>query len=89
MAVVSTAAERVAANVRDKQRLLLAAAYRLRPGGHLVVGDIMFGRGGNAWDWGIIGSRVVRFARHGPRGTKPISQEETPKRSTRRVERIG
>jgi SAM-dependent methyltransferase len=53
---------------RDQRRLLQAAAYWLRPGGRLVVGDMMFGRGGNARDWEIIGSKAVRLARRGPGG---------------------
>ena len=53
---------------RHKQGLLHAAAYWLRPGGRLVVGDMMFGRGGTARDWEIMGSKAALLARRGPGG---------------------
>ncbi len=53
---------------RDKERVV-AAAYRwLRPGGHLVIGDMMFGRGGTARDRAIITSKVTTLAKRGPGG---------------------
>jgi ubiquinone/menaquinone biosynthesis C-methylase UbiE len=52
----------------DKQGAL-AQAYRwLRPGGRLVVGDMMFGRGVNRRDREIIRSKVRALATRGPAG---------------------
>ena len=52
----------------DKQDAL-AQAYRwLRPGGRLVVGDMMFGRGVNRRDREIIRSKVRALATRGPAG---------------------
>ena len=49
----------------DKARLV-AAAYRwLRPGGMLLVADMMFGRGGTSRDRAIIRSKVRSLARKG------------------------
>ena len=53
---------------QDKQAVLRAAVRWLRPGGKLVVGDMMFGRGATARDRAIIGSKVVALARRGPGG---------------------
>lgn len=53
---------------RDKQAVVRAAVDWLRPGGKLVVGDMMFGRGATARDRAIIGSKVVALARRGPGG---------------------
>jgi ubiquinone/menaquinone biosynthesis C-methylase UbiE len=53
---------------RDKERAV-AAAYRwLKPGGRLVIGDMMFGRGGTARDRAIIGSKVTTMVKRGPGG---------------------
>ena len=52
---------------RDKQGLLQAASSWLRPSGRLVVGDMMFGRGGTARDWEIMSSKAALLARRGPR----------------------
>ncbi len=52
----------------DKQRLVKMAYRWLRPGGHLVVGDMMFGRGASARDRSIIASKVTVFLRRGPAG---------------------
>ena len=40
----------------------------LRPGGRLVIGDMMFGRGGDARDREIIGSKLALLVRKGPGG---------------------
>jgi 2-polyprenyl-3-methyl-5-hydroxy-6-metoxy-1,4-benzoquinol methylase len=53
---------------RDKQAVLVAAVDWLRPGGKLVVGDMMFGRGATARDRAIIGSKVAVLVRRGPGG---------------------
>ena len=52
----------------DKALLVKRAFGWLRPGGRLVVGDMMFGRGASARDWTIIGSKVSVLARRGPSG---------------------
>ncbi|MGO9332713.1 MAG: class I SAM-dependent methyltransferase [Acidimicrobiales bacterium] len=53
---------------RDKQVAVNAAFKWLRPGGKLVVGDMMFGRGGDARDREIIGSKLALLLRKGPGG---------------------
>jgi ubiquinone/menaquinone biosynthesis C-methylase UbiE len=40
----------------------------LRPGGRFVVGDMMFGRGGDSRDREIIASKVSLMIRKGPKG---------------------
>ena|ERR1022692_126365 len=52
----------------DKARLISAAFCWLRPGGRLVVADMMFGRGGSSRDRAIIRSKVAALARRGPGG---------------------
>lgn len=53
---------------KDKQGAVDAAARWLKPGGRLVIGDMMFGRGGDARDREIIGSKVVLLLKKGPGG---------------------
>lgn|SRR5579875_962560 len=53
---------------RDKERLVVNAARWLRPGGKLVLGDMMFGRGATARDRAIIVSKFKILARRGPGG---------------------
>ena len=53
---------------RDKEAVVRSAVRWLRPGGKLVVGDMMFGRGASARDRAIIGSKVAALARRGPGG---------------------
>jgi ubiquinone/menaquinone biosynthesis C-methylase UbiE len=53
---------------RDKQVAVNEAFKWLRPGGKLVVGDMMFGRGGDARDRKIIGSKLALLVRKGPAG---------------------
>src|SRR5215469_13873999 len=52
----------------DKARLVAAAYDWLRPGGRLVVADMMFGRGTSHRDRVIIRSKVAALARKGPGG---------------------
>lgn len=52
----------------DKARLVSAAFGWLRPGGRLVIADMMFGRGLSPRDRGIIKSKVTVLARKGPGG---------------------
>jgi 2-polyprenyl-3-methyl-5-hydroxy-6-metoxy-1,4-benzoquinol methylase len=52
----------------DKARLILAAAGWLRPGGRLVIADMMFGRGTSTRDRAIIKAKLTALARKGPGG---------------------
>lgn len=52
----------------DKQRIVAAAYHWLRPGGTLVVADMMFGRGTTSRDRAIIKSKVRVLARRGAGG---------------------
>lgn len=52
----------------DKARLVTAAYCWLRPGGRLVIADMMFGRGASGRDRAIIRSKVAALARKGPGG---------------------
>ena len=49
----------------EKDTLVRAVARWLRPGGQLIVADMMFGRGMTARDRAIIGSKVTVLARRG------------------------
>jgi len=52
----------------DKALAVAKAAGWLAPGGRLVVGDMMFGRGGDARDREIISSKLALMLRKGPAG---------------------
>ncbi len=52
----------------DKARLVSAASGWLRPGGRLIIADMMLGRGGSRRDRAIIRSKVGALARKGPGG---------------------
>ena len=52
----------------DKARLVSAAFSWLRPGGRLIIADMMFGRGASGRDREIIRSKVAALARRGPGG---------------------
>jgi 2-polyprenyl-3-methyl-5-hydroxy-6-metoxy-1,4-benzoquinol methylase len=52
----------------EKARLVSAAYGWLRPGGRLVVADMMFGRGASRADRAIIRSKLAALARKGPGG---------------------
>ena len=49
----------------DKERLVSASYHWLKPGGTLIVADMMFGRGGSRADRAIIRTKVRRLARRG------------------------
>ena len=49
----------------DKSRVVMAAYHWLRPGGTLLVADMMFGRGGTSQDRAIIKSKVSALAKKG------------------------
>ena len=53
---------------RDKQVAVNKAFKWLRPGGTIVIGDMMFGRGAGARDREIIGSKLSLLLRKGPGG---------------------
>ena len=61
----------------DKALAVRRAAAWLRPGGRLVVGDMMFGRGGEARDREIISSKVRGMLRRGPAGWWRIAKNAT------------
>jgi 2-polyprenyl-3-methyl-5-hydroxy-6-metoxy-1,4-benzoquinol methylase len=52
----------------DKARLVAAACGWLRPGGRMIIADMMIGRGGSSRDRAIIRSKVAALARKGPGG---------------------
>src|SRR5215472_3321815 len=49
----------------DKARLVTAAYYWLRPGGMLIVADMMFGRGRTSHDRAIIKTKIGALAKKG------------------------
>jgi SAM-dependent methyltransferase len=52
----------------DKKRLLQRSLTWLRPGGRIVIGDMMFGRGWGTEDRAIIASKANVLVRRGPGG---------------------
>lgn len=52
----------------DKRDLVARAAQWLRPGGRLVIADMMFGRGGSQRDRDILRQKVIALAAKGPGG---------------------
>jgi ubiquinone/menaquinone biosynthesis C-methylase UbiE len=52
----------------DKRVVVERAAAWLRPGGRLVIGDMMIGIGGDAEDRRIISAKLALFAKKGPAG---------------------
>lgn len=53
---------------QDKGIVVEHAAAWLRPGGRLVIGDMMFGISGSSEDRRIISSKLALFAKKGPAG---------------------
>ena len=53
---------------RDKKRLLRRCYTWLRPGGRIVIGDMMFGRGVDPGDRAVIASKAGILLRRGPGG---------------------
>jgi SAM-dependent methyltransferase len=53
---------------RDKEQLLRRCYTWLRPGGRIVVGDMMFGRGADPGDRAVIASKAGILLRRGPGG---------------------
>jgi ubiquinone/menaquinone biosynthesis C-methylase UbiE len=52
----------------DKRALVARTAQWLRPGGRLVIADMMFGRGGSQRDRDILHQKVIALAAKGPGG---------------------
>ena len=52
----------------DKRALVARSAEWLRPGGRLVIGDMMFGRGASKRDRSILRQKVIALAAKGPGG---------------------
>jgi len=52
----------------DKRALVARTAQWLRPGGRLVIGDMMFGRGASKRDRSILRQKVTALAAKGPGG---------------------
>ncbi len=52
----------------DKRALAVEAARWLRPGGRIVIADMMFGRGGSQRDREILREKAMVFAARGPAG---------------------
>lgn len=61
----------------DKRALVARVAQWLRPGGRLVIGDMMFGRGGSTRDRQILRQKVVALAAKGPGGWWRIAKNLT------------
>ena len=61
----------------DKQALVARAAGWLRPGGRLVIADMMFGRGGSRRDRDILRQKVIALAAKGPGGWWRIAKNLT------------
>ena len=53
---------------KDKRALAAQAARWLRPGGRIVVADMMFGRGATQRDREVLREKVAAFAAKGPAG---------------------
>jgi len=52
----------------DKKSLVARTSAWLRPGGRIVIADMMFGRGGSPQDRRIIRGKMVQLLRKGPVG---------------------
>ena len=61
----------------EKRALVARAARWLRPGGRLVVADMMFGRGGSPRDRAILRQKVIALAAKGPGGWWRIAKNLT------------
>jgi ubiquinone/menaquinone biosynthesis C-methylase UbiE len=58
----------------DKRALVTRSAQWLRPGGRLVIGDMMFGRGASQRDRAILRQKVIALAAKGPGGLWRIAK---------------
>jgi ubiquinone/menaquinone biosynthesis C-methylase UbiE len=62
---------------QDKRALAAEAARWLRPGGRIVIADMMFGRGASQRDRQILRDKVTALARRGPAGWWRIAKNLT------------
>jgi ubiquinone/menaquinone biosynthesis C-methylase UbiE len=62
---------------QDKRALAAEVARWLRPGGRIVVADMMFGRGATQRDREILRDKVTAFASKGPAGWWRIAKNLT------------
>jgi ubiquinone/menaquinone biosynthesis C-methylase UbiE len=62
---------------QDKRALAAEAARWLRPGGRIVVADMMFGRGATRRDREILRAKAMAFAARGPAGWWRITKNLT------------
>ena len=62
---------------KDKRALAAEAARWLRPGGRMVVADMMFGRGATQRDREILRAKMTAFAVRGPAGWWRIAKNLT------------
>ncbi|MHB1504397.1 MAG: class I SAM-dependent methyltransferase [Acidimicrobiales bacterium] len=53
---------------REKAAVVAKSARWLRPGGKIVIGDMMFGRGRTSGDRQVIAGKVMALAKRGPGG---------------------
>ena len=74
---------------KDKRALAAEAARWLRPGGRIVVADMMFGRGATQRDREILREKVQTFARQGPCRLVADRQEPCQVRAWRRPRAPG
>jgi len=61
----------------DKRDLVARSVQWLRPGGRLVIADMMFGRGASQRDRQILHQKVVALAAKGPGGWWRIAKNLT------------
>jgi ubiquinone/menaquinone biosynthesis C-methylase UbiE len=61
----------------DKRALVAEAARWLRPGGRIVIADMMFGRGATRRDREILRAKATAFAAMGPAGWWRIAKNLT------------
>jgi ubiquinone/menaquinone biosynthesis C-methylase UbiE len=62
---------------QDKRALAAEAAWWLRPGGRIVIADMMFGRGASKRDREILRDKVTVLASRGPAGWWRIAKNLT------------
>jgi ubiquinone/menaquinone biosynthesis C-methylase UbiE len=62
---------------QDKRALAAEAARWLRPGGRIVIADMMFGRGATRRDREILRAKATAFAARGPAGWWRITKNLT------------
>lgn len=61
----------------DKEAVVAAALRWLRPGGRLVIGDMMLGRGASAQDRQVLLTKARAMLRRGPAGAWRVAKNAT------------